>query len=101
MNLHTIICKTLRVPRSTGTAGDSTIVARQIDAVLAGVGLLADRPLLEHFSGLEPAAALGLALEVIAAVRTIFRDHIRHNSYFIDASYSLAKLGDDDGDVVR
>src|SRR4051794_6087080 len=43
-----IIQKTLRVPASTGGAGDSAPVARQLDAALLDVGFSASRALLEH-----------------------------------------------------
>ena len=49
-----IIQKTLRVPASTGEAGDGTPVARQLDAALLDVGFSASRALLEHVGGLAP-----------------------------------------------
>lgn len=41
MHEQMIIQRTLRVPRSAGPAGDGAAVARQMDAVLAGVGFKA------------------------------------------------------------
>jgi hypothetical protein len=79
-----IIKRTLRVPRSAAPAGDGAAVARQMDAVLAGVGFTAARDLLEHVSGLEQGAALDLAVQVIGAVRELVGDHVAHNAYFID-----------------
>ena len=56
-----IIQKTLRVPASTGEAGDGTPVARQLDAALLDVGFSASRALLEHVGGLATGPALDLA----------------------------------------
>lgn len=79
-----IIQKTLRVPASTGPAGDSAVVARQLDAVLVDVGFTASRPLLEHVGGLATGPAIDLATTVLAAVRELVGDHVEHNAYFID-----------------
>jgi hypothetical protein len=79
---QTIIQKTLRVPRAAGPAGDGAGVARQMDAVLAGVGFKAARDLLEHVSGLAPGPATDLAVEVVGAVRGLVGDHVEHNAYF-------------------
>jgi hypothetical protein len=79
-----IIQKTLRVPASTGAAGDGAAVARQLDAALLEVGFSASRPLLEHIGGLATGPALDLASTVVSAVRELVGDHVRHNAYFID-----------------
>lgn len=84
-----IIQRTLRVPRSAGPAGDGAAVARQMDAVLAGVGFKAARDLLEHVSGLEPGRAMDLAVEVIGAVRPLVGDHVQHNAYFIGFPHAV------------
>lgn len=78
-----IIQKTLRVPASTGAAGDGTPVARQLDAALLDVGFSASRALLEHVGGLATGPALDLASTVVSAVRELVGDHVRHNAYFI------------------
>ncbi|RKR92214.1 hypothetical protein BDK92_6649 [Micromonospora pisi] len=78
-----IIQKTLRVPASTGAAGDGTPVARQLDAALLGVGFSASRALLEHIGTLAPAPATDLAATVVSAVRELVGDHVQHNAYFI------------------
>ncbi|GAA0716463.1 TerD family protein [Dactylosporangium roseum] len=78
-----IIQKTLRVPASTGAAGDSTPVARQLDAALLDVGFSASRALLEHVGALATGPALDLAATVVSAVRELVGDHVRHNAYFI------------------
>jgi hypothetical protein len=78
-----IIQKTLRVPASTGAAGDGTPVARQLDAALLDVGFSASRELLEHVGALAPAPAMELAATVVSAVRRLVGDHVRHNAYFI------------------
>jgi hypothetical protein len=78
-----IIQKTLRVPASTGVAGDGTRVARQLDAALLDVGFSASRELLEHVGALAPEPAMDLAATVVSAVRELVGDHVRHNAYFI------------------
>jgi hypothetical protein len=78
-----IIQKTLRVPASTGRAGDGTPVARQLDAALLDVGFSASRALLEHVGTLATGPALDLAATVVSAVRELVGDHVEHNAYFI------------------
>jgi hypothetical protein len=79
-----IIQKTLRVPASTGAAGDGTAVARQLDAALLDVGFSAARELLAHVGGLAVGPALDLASTVVSAVRELVGDHVQHNAYFIN-----------------
>lgn len=78
-----IIQKTLRVPASTGVAGDGAPVARQLDAALLDVGFSASRALLEHIGALAAEPAMDLAATVVSAVRELVGDHVRHNVYFI------------------
>jgi hypothetical protein len=78
-----IIQRTLRVPASTGEAGDGTSVARQLDAALLDVGFSASRDLLEHIGALATGPALDLASTAVSAVREVVGDHVRHNAYFI------------------
>ena len=78
-----IIQRTLRVPASTGEAGDGTSVARQLDAALLDVGFSASRDLLEHIGALATGPALDLASTVVSAVRELVGDHVQHNAYFI------------------
>ena len=78
-----IIQRTLRVPASTGAAGDGTPVARQLDAALLDVGFSASRALLAHVGGLATGPALDLASTVVSAVRELVGDHVQHNAYFI------------------
>ncbi|MFI7679069.1 hypothetical protein [Actinophytocola sp. NPDC049390] len=78
-----IIQKTLRVPASTGAAGDGTAVARQLDAALLDVGFAASRALLAHVGGLAAGPAMDLASTVVGAVRELVGDHVRHNAYFV------------------
>ena len=78
-----IIQRTLRVPASTGAAGDGTPVARQLDAALLDVGFSASRTLLEHVGALAAGPAMDLAATVVSAVRELVGDHVQHNAYFI------------------
>ncbi|WP_018680280.1 TerD family protein [Actinokineospora enzanensis] len=79
---QTIIRRTLRVPRATGPAGDGSPVARQLDAVLLGVGFTASGDLLRHLTGLAPGPAMDVAVRVVGAVRELVGDHVEHNAYF-------------------
>ncbi|GAA2332621.1 hypothetical protein [Dactylosporangium salmoneum] len=78
-----IIQKTLRVPASTGEAGDGTAVARQLDVTLLDVGFSASRALLDHIGALATGPAMDLAATVVSAVRELVGDHVQHNAYFI------------------
>lgn len=84
-----IIGQTLRVPRVDSSGGDGSIVARQMDAVLAGVGFTAAQDLLSHVSGQEPGAAMDLAVEIIGAVREQVGDAVEHNVYFKDFPHNV------------
>lgn len=79
-----IIQRTLRVPAPPGEPGDGAVVARQLDAVLLGVGFACTRDLLEHLARLRPDAAMDAAVSIIAAVRELVGDHVAHNVYFRD-----------------
>ena len=79
-----IIQRTLRVPAPAGDRGDGAVVARQLDAVLLGVGFACSRELLEHLSALRPEAVMDAAVHVIGAVRALVGDHVEHNPYFRD-----------------
>lgn len=84
-----IIQKTLRVPASSGAAGDGTAVARQLDAALLDVGFSASRALLVHVGALAPAPAMDLAATVVSAVRELVGDHVRHNAYFLGFPHNV------------
>src|SRR4051812_47550922 len=84
-----IIAKTLRVPASTGAAGNGAPVARQLDAALLEAGFSASRELLEHVGALAPEPAMDLAATVVSAVRELVGDHVRHNAYFIGFPHSV------------
>lgn len=79
-----IIRRTLRVPAPPCDPGDGSVVARQLDAVLLGVGFACSRELLEHLAGLRPGAAIDAAVRVLGAVRALVGDHVEHNTYFRD-----------------
>ncbi|HEX4222663.1 MAG TPA: TerD family protein [Pseudonocardiaceae bacterium] len=79
-----IIRKTLRVPRISGSAGDSTVLAHQLDATLLNLGFTASAALLDHVAGLTPNAATALARRTVDAVRGLIGDHVEHNPYFMN-----------------
>lgn len=76
--------RTLRVPAYPGPPGDGGPVARQLDAVLVGVGFKASGPLLEQLSTLAPGPAMDVAVTVVGAVRELVGDQVAHNPYFAD-----------------
>ena len=79
-----LIARTLRVPTSEGMSGPGAAAARQLDAALLTVGFTCSRGLLEHLSGLHPAAVQEAGESIVHAVRALVGDHVRHNAYFKD-----------------
>lgn len=82
-----VIAKRLRVPLDADgdtTPGWGEAAARQLDAALLSVGFTCSPALLERLSRLPGEAVLDLGLRVLAVVRRLVGDHVRHNTYFID-----------------
>lgn len=79
-----VIGKTFRVPAPAGPAGDGEAAARQFDVALMSAGFKCSGALLEHLSGLDPAAVTGTAARVLATVRELAGDHVQHVAYFKD-----------------
>ncbi|MEU7478962.1 hypothetical protein AB0A63_23455 [Lentzea sp. NPDC042327] len=85
--LMTLIGRTLRVPTSTGAAGDGRAEARRLDAALVQVGFKASKELIEHVAGLQNPAAY--TRTVVDAVRRLVGDDVRHNPYFKDFPHGV------------
>ncbi|MFD4674832.1 hypothetical protein ACFWNN_34260 [Lentzea sp. NPDC058450] len=97
--LTTIIRKTLRVPTSTGAAGDGRAEARQLDAVLVQVGFKASKELLDHIAGLaRPGAYTRL---IVDAVRALVGDDVQHNPYFKDFPHAVPDTVEFWADCIR
>ncbi|GAA3813625.1 hypothetical protein GCM10022226_37980 [Sphaerisporangium flaviroseum] len=87
-----VIARRLRVPADVRVdvpaAGSATgwgeVAARQLDAALLSVGFTCSAALLERLARLPGAAVVDLGVRVLAAVRRMVGDHVRHNVYFID-----------------
>jgi stress response protein SCP2 len=77
-----LIQKTLRVPAPTGSPGDGSVAARQLDAALMDVGFKCSGDLLRQLGGLAPATVIDTGLRMLEAVRGLVGDHVRHNTYF-------------------
>lgn len=77
-----IIARNLRVPLTSASVGDSSTLARQLDATLLSVGFKASGELLKHISGLHPTSANDVAADIIKAIKELVGDDIEHNSYF-------------------
>jgi hypothetical protein len=85
--LTTVIRRTLRVPTSTGAAGDGRPEARRLDAALLQVGFKASKELLDHVSGLAQPAAY--TRTIVDAVRGLVGDDVQHNPYFKDFPHGV------------
>lgn len=77
-----VIRRTLHVPRPEGEPGDATVMARQLDAALMTAGFKCSRSLLEHLSTLNAGTVMDTGVRVLAVVREMVGDHVRHNPYF-------------------
>ncbi|MFF3665979.1 hypothetical protein [Microtetraspora malaysiensis] len=82
-----VITRRLRVP--VGAPADSTsgwgeVAARQLDAALLSVGFTCSAALLERLSRLPGETVVDLGVRILAGVRRLVGDHVRHNAYFID-----------------
>lgn len=84
-----VIGKTFRVPAPAGPAGDGAAAARQLDVVLMSAGFKCSRALLEHLSGLSTETVIDTGVQVLAAVRRLTGDHVRHNTYFRDFPFGV------------
>ncbi|TKK87153.1 hypothetical protein FDA94_18725 [Herbidospora galbida] len=83
-----VITRRLKVPMKPpagepeGAPGE--VAARQLDAALLSVGFACSTALLDRLGRLPPGEVLDLGVRVLAAVRTLVGDHVRHNAYFVD-----------------
>nr|WP_062334664.1 hypothetical protein [Herbidospora sakaeratensis] len=83
-----VITRRLRVPMDPspepveGTPGAPA--ARQLDAALLSVGFACSPALLDRLGRLPAGEVVDLGVRVLAAVRTLVGDHVRHNAYFVD-----------------
>lgn len=84
-----VIGKTFRVPAPAGPAGDGSAAARQLDVVLMSAGFKCSRALLEHLSALSTGTVIDTGVSVLAAVRRLSGDHVRHNTYFRDFPFGV------------
>ncbi|MFC7110301.1 hypothetical protein ACFQQB_63870 [Nonomuraea rubra] len=82
-----VIARRLRVPIGDAPAGGhpgwGEAAARQLDAALLSVGFKCSAALLERLGALRGETVLDLGVRVLAAVRELVGDHVRHNAYFI------------------
>lgn len=85
-----VITRRLRVPLEPveAPAGASPewggVAARQLDAALLSVGFTCSPALLERLTSLPGQAVMDLGVRVLATVRGLVGDHVRHNAYFVD-----------------
>jgi hypothetical protein len=69
---------------SIGSGERGAVAARQLDAVLMGVGFKCSAELLAALGSVGPEAVIDLGVQVIGWARELAGDHVRHNAYFID-----------------
>ncbi|MFC6080595.1 hypothetical protein [Sphaerisporangium aureirubrum] len=82
-----VVAKRLRVPLDVpddATPGWGEVAARQLDAALLSVGFTCSPALLARLSRLPGETVIDLGTRVLATVRRLVGDHVRHNSYFVD-----------------
>ncbi|MEU4836045.1 hypothetical protein [Streptosporangium sp. NPDC023615] len=80
-----VIARRLRVPVDAPDApGWGEVAARQLDAALLSVGFTCSPALLERLGRLPGETVVDLGVRVLAAVRHLVGDHVRHNAYFVD-----------------
>ncbi|GAT66704.1 cytoplasmic protein [Planomonospora sphaerica] len=82
-----VITRRLRVPLGApadAVPGWGETAARQLDAALLSVGFTCSPALLARLAGLPGQEVVDLGVRVLAAVRRLAGDHVRHNAYFID-----------------
>lgn len=79
-----VVRHTHRIPAPAGPAGAGETAARQFDAALMSVGFKLSRQALEHLSSRSGATVVSTARRVLATVRAMAGDHVRHNVYFVD-----------------
>ncbi|QYC42156.1 hypothetical protein Nocox_22760 [Nonomuraea coxensis DSM 45129] len=83
-----VITRRLRVPLDpapgTSRPGRGEAAARRLDAALLSAGFTCSPALLERLSRLPGESVIDLGARILAAVRHLAGDHVRHNAYFID-----------------
>lgn len=82
--IQEIIKRTLRIPTMQITPGDGQTITRQLDSTLMSVGFKLSKDALEYFNALHPAIVKDTATNILAVIRELVGDHIKHNVYFID-----------------
>lgn len=89
-----VIRRALRVPLPQGPAGDGSVVARQLDAVLVSVGFKLSPELFTGLARLSEPTVIDLAVRLLAVVRRMVGDHVEHNVYFRDFPRNVPDTGE-------
>lgn len=92
--LYEIIKRTLRVPVLSNMSGNSEGVTRQLDVALMNVGFKLSEDLFRHLSAQHPSVVETTGYEVLAAVKELVGEHVRHNVYFIDFPQNIPDTTD-------
>jgi stress response protein SCP2 len=78
-----LIQKRLVVPVPAG-AGDSRVIARQLDSVLMDNGFKLSSKLLKAIGGASFESAIEVSNVILTAVKGLVGAHVKHNTYFKD-----------------
>ncbi|MFI6477126.1 hypothetical protein ACIBH1_04295 [Nonomuraea sp. NPDC050663] len=89
-----VITRRLRVPVDSQADGDGQAPATQLDAALLSVGFVCSPALLRRLAGLPGELVIDLGVRVLAAVRRLVGDHVRHNAYFVDFPANVPRTVD-------
>ena len=79
---HTIIQKRLVYPLIPVSAGNSRTLAAQLDATLLKSGFKLSADLLTFIAKADFESAIGVSRDILAAVKELIGDHVKHNPYF-------------------
>lgn len=63
--------------------GQCATLARQLDVTLMRAGFKLSPALLQHLAASEFTAAVNAAQAILAAVKELVGDHVKHNPYFL------------------
>lgn len=81
--VHVLIRKRSVFPDVASTRGESKTIARQLDVTLMKSGFKLSPSLLGRLGECDFASAIAAAQDILAGVKELIGDHVRHNPYFI------------------
>jgi len=80
-----IIKRSLRIPTSsTPVNRDDHTLVRQLDSALMSTGFKLSKRTIEYFNTLSYKDVKTYSVDILAVVKELVGDHVKHNAYFID-----------------